>query len=248
MRLVTCRVQTVVRATKPLLKRTLRRHLKDRMIDPADESRGRFLAKKSDRVTDRFMGEIDSQWEVAAIDRLPTLGSQLNVVLTAMTISLYRALVDEEVPEEHAADLTSDIVWHLYALGGRTVRGLAGLRTKEPHQRMVRALRLLLRFPFAAPGRPAYEVEVDDRDGEFLTTWTWCPPHAYVRELIAAQGDGGELRAFRRSWCSFDWAFNDLLAGGAGGYTRPHAMSDGDPCCDMTWTIVDSPKRHSATV
>ncbi|MCZ7628857.1 MAG: hypothetical protein M5U19_07235 [Microthrixaceae bacterium] len=203
-----------------------------------------FLVRKSDRVADRFMDEMDEQWEIAPIERFPTVGTQLNVVLTAMTISLYRALIHENVPPDHAAELTADIVWHFYALGGRVVHGLAGVRTQEPHRRMVTALRMLLRFPFGSPGRPAYEVEVGDLDGKFLTTWTWCPPQAYVRELIEAQGDRGELAVFRRSWCAFDWAFNDLLAGGSGCYQRPHTMSDGDPYCDMTWQVVDAPRRR----
>ncbi len=63
--------------------------------------------------------------------------------------------------------------------------------------------------------------------------------------LLIALLDNGERAAFRRSWCSFDRAFNDLLAGGSGGYTRPHTMSDGDPCFDMTWQIIDAPKRHA---
>ena len=244
MKVTTATARGLMRGSRPLLKRSLRGHLKDRMIDPSDESRGRFLRKGADRVTDRFIKEADAQWTTASIERLPTLGSQVNVALTVMTMSLYRALLHEGVPRENAMNLTSDIVWHFYALGGRTVHGLAGLRTRDRHERMVASLRMLLRFPFSAPGRPAYEVETDDRDGEFVTTWTWCPPHAYVRDLIDSQGDHGELAAFRRSWCAFDWAFNDLLAGGPGGYRRPHTMSDSDPCCDMTWQVLDEPKRR----
>ena len=241
MTITTARVGTAQRVLHPLLRRSLRRHLAGRMVDPDDESRGRFLRSGADGVARRQAEEFDAMLPVASIEDLPTAGSRINVALTVMTISLYRALVGEGVQKEHARELTSDVVWHFYAIGGRTVHGIAGIRSRDPHRRMVTALRMMLRFPFGAPGRPAYEVATSDERGKFVTTWTWCPPHAFVRQLIEAQGDDGELAAFRRSWCSFDWAFNDLLAGGTGSYTRPHTMSDGDQSCDMTWRLAPTP-------
>lgn len=241
MAITTARVRTAQRVLHPLLRRSLRRHLAGRIIDPDDESRGRFLHGGADGVARRLDEEFDAMLPVASIEDLPTAGSRINVALTVMTISLYRALVGEGVPRDHAMELTSDVVWHFYSMGGRTVHRIAGFRSHHPHRRMVAALRILLRFPFAAPGRPAYEVATSDESGGFLTTWTWCPPHAFVRQLIAAQGDNGELGAFRRSWCSFDWAFNDLLAGGTGNYSRPHTMSDGDQSCDMIWRVAPAP-------
>ena len=238
MTITTARVGTAQRVLHPLLRRSLRRHLAGRMVDPDDESRGRFLRSGADGVARRQAEEFDAMLPVASIEDLPTAGSRINVALTLMTISLYRALIHEGVPRDHSIELTSDVVWHFYSIGGRTVHRIAGIRSRDPHRRMAAALRMLLRFPFSAPGRPAYEVATSDESGEFLTTWNWCPPHAFVRQLIGAQGDNGELAAFRRSWCSFDWAFNDLLAGGAGNYSRPHTMSDGDQSCDMTWRVA----------
>lgn len=241
MTITTARLRIAQRVLHPLLRRSLRRHRTGRMVDPDDESRGRFLRSGADGVARRLDQECDAMLPVASIEHLPTAGSRINVALTVMTISLYRSLVHEGVPKAHAMELTSDVVWHFYSIGGRTVHRIAGFRSRHPHRRMVVALRMLLRFPFGAPGRPAYEVATSDESGEFLTTWTWCPPHAFVRELIGAQGDNGELAAFRRSWCSFDWAFNDVLAGGNGNYSRPHTMSDGDPSCDMTWRVAPAP-------
>ena len=235
--MTSARARAALRMLQPLLRRSLRRHLGGRVIDPDDEARGRFLRADVDRVAEHFAEEAAAMLSASSVDDLPTRGSRLNVVLTVLTMALYRALAREELTRDHAIDLTADIVWHFYAIGGRTVRVVAGFRHRDPHERMVAALRLLLRFPFAAPGRPAYEVSTSDEGDAFLTTWTWCPPHAFVRDLIDAEGDGGELEAFRRTWCSFDWAFNDLLAGGQGTYTRPHTMSDGDPMCDMTWRV-----------
>lgn len=242
------RLARSVRLLSPLLRRSLRRHLAGRMIDPADAARGRFLRQGANRVADSMLRQADRLLAQARIDDLPTAGSRLNVGFTVLTVSLYRALLEQNVPRHHAVDLTADVVWHYYALGGRAVHRLAGLRTRDPHERMVTALRMLLRFPFGAPGRPAYEVETADNGDSFITTWTWCPPHAFVRQLIAEEADAGELEAFRRSWCSFDWAFNDLIAGGNGGYRRPHTMSDGDAFCDMTWQAVtiDPPPPSSS--
>jgi len=166
-----------------------------------------------------------------------TAGSRLNVALAVLTVALHRALLRARVPPDHAIDLVADTGWGLYRLGARPIVFATRLRHRDPGRRMVTALRLLLRFPFSAPGRPGYEVEAHDRADGFTTTWTWCPPLAFVQDLIVEQGDQGELEVFRRSWCSYDWALNDVLTGGRGAYRRPHTLSSGDDRCDMTWSV-----------
>ncbi|MGK2948728.1 MAG: hypothetical protein ACSLFP_09150 [Acidimicrobiales bacterium] len=225
--------------SRPVLGRVVRRSLGGRRIDPNDPGRGRFGRHDINRLVDGTFDEVERLWPVARLERLPTSGSRLNVALAVLTVALYRALVRVGVPSGHALDLVSDTGWRLYRLGARPIVLAARLRHRDPHRRMVTALQLFLRFPFSAPGRPGYEVEAHDGTDGYLTTWTWCPPLAFVQDLIKEQGDQGELEAFRRSWCSYDWALNDVLTAGRGAYRRPHTLSAGDDRCDMTWAVSD---------
>ncbi len=191
---------------------------------------------------------------VARLDRIPTRGNRLNVRLAVLTIALYRALLDHGIGPSRAADLVGDLGWRVYEAAARPLMAVARLRHRDPHRRMSYALRLLLRFPFSSPGRPGYEVDVADTGDAVFTTWTWCPPQTFVRDLIDLHGDHGELEAFRASWCAYDWQFNDLLAGGRGGYRRPHTLSYGDDRCDMRWAVgepavspVGQPYRPGST-
>ncbi len=58
-----------------------------------------------------------------------------------------------------------------------------------------------------------------------------------IRRLIDIFGDRGELDAFYRSWCLFDWPGADIIAddGKHGHYTRQQTMSKRDSICDMCW-------------
>ena len=66
-----------------------------------------------------------------------------------------------------------------------------------------------------------------------------CPPFAFVRNYIEKHGDRGELEAFQRSWCRYDWGLTYAMVDGRygvrGHYERPHTLSAGDDVCDMRW-------------
>jgi hypothetical protein len=114
--------------------------------------------------------------------------------------------------------------------------------TRSRQRRLEWTLRMLMRFPFSAPGKPGYAVEAWSDGERFHTHWTHCPPQAFVRHLVERRGDRGELEAFYRSWCLYDWAGADLLVGDGrrGHYARPHTMSRGDAVCDMCWSARPS--------
>jgi hypothetical protein len=220
------------------MRRQLSRGIGGRSIDPSEPASGRFTRRDVRDVVDRSVRYIDDLVVFAELDRLKRRGNRLNVRLAVLTVAVYRALLDVGVPRDHAVDLVADAGWRLYVLGTRPLIAAGRLRARGRQRRINTVIRWMLRFPFSAPGRPGYEVEVREEDSAIYTTWTWCPPQVFVRELVTQHDDRGDLEAFRRSWCSYDWALNDLLAGGNGCYSRPCTMSDGDSRCDMRWSAV----------
>lgn len=227
----------------------LRQALWGRQRDPdaprSDPAARRFTRSDGGRIRDRTLDWYELLMPVADLERIPTRGNRLNVRLAVMTMALYRALLDEGVEPDRAAALVGDAGWIAYEAGAWPFVLLARLRHRDPHRRLVFALRVLLHFPFSAPGHPGYEVKTEDTGDAFLTTWTSCPPQTFVRDLVEMHGDHGELEAFRRSWCAYDWQFNDLLGEGRGDYRRPHTLSEDDDCCDMRWAVhaVDQQTR-----
>ncbi len=70
-------------------------------------------------------------------------------------------------------------------------------------------------------------------------------PLGFVKRYVERHGGRGELEAFYRSWCLYDWPAADLLAGGKRGahphYQRAHTLSRGDSVCDMCWSASSLP-------
>lgn len=170
-------------------------------------------------------------------ERLPSFGSRIMVEMTVRTIAAYRALLDAGVERNCARQLVADIVWDIYS----TMLGLYSwpfrLTTRDPSKRISRTIKALLWFPFQATGAPGYAVDHWDTDGNTYTHFTHCPPHSFVRALIASGDDQGDLDAFRESWCRYDWPGADILAadGLRGHYERRQTLSHGDGVCDMCW-------------
>lgn len=174
----------------------------------------------------------------AGLDRLPTWGSRLNVVMAVVTTAAYREMLDRGVARDYAATLVADVGWKIYAWMLTASAIPARLFARSPVRRLGWTLKLLMWFPFSAPGKPAYEVRTWSDGERVFTHWTHCPPQTFVRALVAREEDRGELDAFYRSWCLYDWAAADLLAGDGerGHYERPHTLSRGDAVCDMCWS------------
>jgi hypothetical protein len=129
--------------------------------------------------------------------------------------------------------------WKLYIRFLGLPKAIARFRTSDPQGQMNIVLRMFNRFPFSARGRPGYEFKTWQAEVDrFITAWTYCPPLAFVRQYVDDHGDRGEVQAFFRSWCQFDWALAQTIVEGTGlpgWYQRPHTLSQGDPICDMIW-------------
>lgn len=222
---------------RPLMRWAVRRVLVGRRLDPLGLDPARWTRADADRFVAGVWRRLPRLVGQARLADLPTWGSRHNVLLAVVTSAVYQQLRARGLGRDVAAEWVGDVGWPVYARGLRLVGGAVRWTSRDPEVRMARALRALMVFPFSAPGRPGYEVEVwADEDG-FHTHWTWCPPQAFVRDLVEAQGDDGELEAFRRSWCGYDWPGADVLArdGRRGHYERTRTLSAGDPVCDMCW-------------
>lgn len=219
------------------LRRSANRVLLTREIVGIDQSPRRWLPIDVGRFISRVAPTADELRPVAELEALPKVGNRLMVEMGIFTASAYRVLLAEGIPKDSARVLVADIGWDFYARLLRLTSLPFRLTSRDPSQRLQRTIRLLLWFPFSAPGAPGYAVEVRTNGPDILTHFTHCPPHSFVRKLIATLGDQGDLEAFRQSWCQHDWPGADLIAddGERGHYVRKQTLSAGDPLCDMCW-------------
>lgn len=223
-----------------LVRRAAHQILAGRLAQRDDPRRGRFLRRDVDELLAQAWRNLDAMLPEAELERLPTRGNRQNVFLAALTLAAYRAFLDAGIQRDYAMELFADVGWKLYERSVALPRWVARLATRDPQRRLELTLRALLAVPFSRPGRPGYEARVWSEPGAFCTHWTHCPPYAFVRRWVEQHGDHGELDAFRRSWCAYDWALNDAIVGGPRGqrghYERPHTLSAGDDVCDMRWS------------
>ena len=224
-------------AYRPSVRRAARQVLQGRLFDPDRPENGRWLRHDVDLYLAKVWRRAADLIPLADLESLPTYGNRHNVFLAVVTTSAYQILVEGGTARRYATVLTADVGWKIYArmLGG--VAAASRIFFRDPARRVEGALRALMMFPFSAPGAPGYEVRAWSEGGAFMTHWTHCPPHAFVRRVVEQGSACGELEAFYRSWCLYDWPGADLLAGAGTGhhYSRPHTMSRGDLVCDMCW-------------
>lgn len=209
-----------------------------RMIEKGRPEKGRFLRRDVDAILKETWRNVDDILPAAELEKLPTLGNRHNVFLAVLTVAAYHAYLSAGIDREYAIELFADVGWKLYSKAALLPRFVARLLARDPQKRLELMLRMLMVFPFSTPGKPGYEVKAWAEPDRFCTYWTHCPPHAFVRKYVDQNGDRGELEAFRRSWCWYDWAIARVMAGGrerSGYYERLHTLSAGDEVCDMCW-------------
>ncbi|GJL96543.1 MAG: hypothetical protein DHS20C06_03600 [Hyphobacterium sp.] len=165
------------------------------------------------------------------------LGNKIMVEMTLRTIAAYRALREMGVERACARRLVADIIWDIYSKMLGLYSWPFRLTTRDPSKRISRTIKALLWFPFNAPGAPGYAVKHWEKDGDTFTHFTHCPPHSFVRVVVASGGSEDDLLAFRESWCRYDWPGADILAGDGrrSHYERNKTLSHGDSVCDMCW-------------
>lgn len=230
-------VRVLHRTYRPILRRAAFHALEGRQREDLPPSR--WLPADVDAFLTDVWSMVDQLLPVADLARLPSFGTRHNAFLALVTTAAYRVLLDRGLAAPHARELVSDMGWKVYRWMLTTALLPFRALRMTPEQRMKGTLRLLLRFPFEASKRPAYEARAWSDGAAMHTIFTHCPPLEVVRRIVSSTGDRGDLKAFRSSWCQYDWAAADLIAGdgSTGHYERPHTLSNGDPVCDMRWSF-----------
>ena len=229
----------VTLAGRVLVRRAAVQTMQGRLLDPEEPRRGRWLRADVREFLAATWNRVDALLPAARLGDLPTEGNRLNVFMAVVTTAAYQELLARDVSRLYASTLVADVGWKVYAwmLAGSAMP--ARILTRSPRRRLEWTLKLLMWFPFSAPGRPGYEVRAWGEGESFFTHWAHCPPQAFVRRLVEEEEDQGELDAFYRSWCLYDWAGADLLIGDGrhGHYRRTRTLSRGDAVCDMCWSV-----------
>jgi len=225
------------RALLNVFARSCRRVLLPRPLHPSRSPRARWLSQDVNEFLAAMRQQADTLRPLAKLDRFQTSGNRLMVEFAVFTVAGYRAMLERGVDQAQAAALIADIGWDVYAWGLKVASLPFRLTSRDPEWRIKRTIRLLLYFPFSAPGKPGYSVEVNEEGRDILTIFTHCPPQTFVRGIVRSRGDLGDLEAFYQSWCSYDWPGADIIAGDnhIGHYERTKTLSRGDSACDMCW-------------
>lgn len=229
------------RLTRRILGRTVsgaaRRVLVNRALTGTDGSRVRWLRPE----VNRFVAAVEKDAEIlrpgGRLESLPSFGNRLMVELAVYTAACDRVLRRMGIAPGSARRAVADLGWDVYRRMLLLTSFPFRLVTRDPGRRLRWTIRMLLHFPFNAPGFPGYAVETRIEGYDMLTHFSHCPPQTYVRRLSEETGDPEVLESFRGSWCLYDWPGADLIAadGRRGHYRRRRTLSHGDSICDMCW-------------
>jgi hypothetical protein len=129
---------------------------------------------------------------IARLRELPGVGNRLMVELTVFTIAAYRAMLRFKVDRKIASEIVADIGWDVYLKLLSWSSMPFRLVYRDPGKRLQRTIRLLLRFPFNAPGAPGYAVEFWQVGDNLFTHFTHCPPQSFDSRCY--RGTGGSRR------------------------------------------------------
>ena len=221
----------------PLFRRAAHQTLKGRLLDLDNPKQGRWLASDISAYLRQTWHRVDALMPVANLEALPNYGNRHNVFLAIVTAAAYQIMIERGVTANYAKALVSDLGWKIYSWMLGFVSLPFRIVFSDPGKRIKYTLKVLMFFPFSAPGAPGYEGKVWTKGGNTYTHWKHCPPQAFIRHLVKTYGDRGELDAFYNSWCLYDWPGADIIAGDGqhGHYSRLYTLSRGDALCDMCW-------------
>lgn len=203
---------------KPWASWAARTALVGRSKSRTDASQGRFTPANTRRLLRRTWPHF--QRLVPDLPTEPTLGSRQNVMLAALTLAMFQALLDDGVERSYAVELVGDTCWVIYRQWGQIPKLASRLLTHDPVRAMRISVNMFLHFPFNRPG-----YRYDDRpepQGRALDMLR-CPVADYLRAHDAADLAVG-------SWCNLDFQLAHLWGGTL---ERHGSLAAGAPLCDF---------------
>ena len=232
---------------KHIIQKGAHQILMGRLKDREKPESGRFLRYEVDAILKQTWRNLEIMLPEAHLDKIPTLGNQQMVVLAVLTIAAYHALLRAGVARNYAIELFADMGWKVYSKFVALPKLIAKIITRDQQKQIHIILRMFMIFPFSSPGYPGYECKAWSEPKRYCTYWTHCPPYEFVRQYVEIHGDNGEIEAFQRSWCWYDWSLAYAIVDGnhnvKGHYERPHSLSSDDDICDMVWS-AQIPQRE----
>jgi hypothetical protein len=167
---------------------------------------------------------------------LENVGNYLTTYGGLIDLAIYRALVDHGIDKEYAVNLVGDMQWQSIVNAKGTIPIIDPLlswfwsRTiKDPLEILGKRLQLAMKFPY---GEPGYKMKVSWVKNVYHMDIFACPVYDFFKQFGPE-----EIRLFRRTHCTFDFAIANFRFE-RGRYQRAHTLSDGDEVCDMRWSVA----------
>ena len=190
---------------------------------PGQPDRGRFTETEVTALVGKTWRNFDAL--APSITWEPTLGARIYVVLSALTVSFYSALIREGTGREHATGLVADAKWVVYRRMGAVSRILAAMTAKSPSDRLRASVELFLRFPFNPPSYSRRDLFVDSATAFEITR---CP----VADYFTSRGLPDLCVA---TWCNQDYALAEMWGGRL---LRKGTIAGGGDSCDFAFVPV----------
>jgi ubiquinone biosynthesis protein len=171
---------------------------------------------------------------VPSIPKEPTWGGRLMVRLAACAVSLYRALVQMNIPGEEAARLVSAAAWLVYEKMALPPRVLAALLTRDPLRRLKVATDLFRWFPFGPPADRMEDVSAEA--GVVAFDVLRCPVAEFFRRV-------GQPELCVSTFCQLDFP---LAKAWGGTLERTSTIAAGAERCDFRWRVQVQAPTSSA--
>lgn len=164
----------------------------------------------------------------AALDTEKSAGGRLMVECAALTLSLYRALLEEGLTEAQARAETAEVTAAIYNRMADVPWLLARLSARSPYARLERATRSFRKFPFGAPAYVMEDVPDDERTVAFNVTR--CPVAEYFQKE-------GLPELCVESFCNLDFPLAEKWGARL---ERTGTLAGSAERCDFRWRVRSS--------
>ncbi len=162
-------------------------------------------------------------------------GASIMVRVAALTVALYRVLLEEGLPRRKAQELTAEVSWRVIRrLAAVSWEGAKPARGRDPMGRVRHLMHLLMRFPYGEPGYTTHQPESGETSAVFQVQH--CPVAAHF-----AQEDLAELCG--TTFCDIEVRLADEWGVEL---ERPRTLGQGGTRCSFCFRPApDAPAEHS---